>query len=387
MSGKLFIAEWEDIRKGKVSDVYFHRSREIILKKGLDRKVKMEVRAGSLSYPWAIFCGLPEVLHLFEGIPVNLWAMEEGTFFHEEEPVLLIEGRYSDFGVLETALLGFLCQASGIATKASRCKKAAGERMVLSFGARRMHPSISPMIERSAFIGGCDGVAVVKSAEVLGEKPVGTMPHALILLAGDEVKAFKAFDEVMGEDILRIVLVDTMGDEKFTALRAVERLGKRIYGIRLDTPSSRRGNLRKILEEIRWELDLRGFNWVKIFVSGGIDEEKIKELNPYADGYGVGTSISNAPVIDFSLDIVEIEDKPVAKKGKKSGAKQVWRCEECLFSQVLPWKTKEGKCPRCSKPLSPLLVPMIEKGKLAYTPPSPRKIRDRVIQYLRRLED
>src|SRR5436190_1151227 len=85
----------------------------------------------------------------------------------------------TSFGVLETALLGLLCQASGVATVAARCKIAAEGRPVFSFGARRMHPAISPMVERSAYIGGCDGVASVKSAEVIGIQPVGTMAHAV----------------------------------------------------------------------------------------------------------------------------------------------------------------------------------------------------------------
>lgn len=378
----MFTAKWEEIKEGKVSDVYFQRACEIIRKKGIDKKVKVEVRVDSISYDWAVFCGLEEVLHLVKGLPVNLWAMEEGSIFHEGEPVIIIEGKYSDFGVLETAILGFICQSSGIATRASRCKKAAGNRTVLSFGARRMHPAISPMIERSAFIGGCDGVSVIKSAEVIGERPVGTMPHALILLVGDETKAFKFFHEVMGKEILRIALVDTMGDEKFTALRASEALGENLYGVRLDTPASRRGDLKRIAEEVRWELDLRGFRKVKIFVSGGIDEDEIIRLNEFVDGYGVGTTISSAQVIDFSLDIVEIEGVPVAKKGKKSGAKQVWRCSNCFSSRILPWNISGGKCEKCNGKEFPLLKLMVEEGKLKYSLPSPQEIRKKVLKQL-----
>ena len=86
----------------------------------------------------------------------------------------------------------------------------------------------------------------------------------------------------------------------------------------------------KILDEVRWELDLRGFEDVKLIVSGGLDEGDIAELNPHCDGYGVGTAISNAKTIDLALDIVEIEGKPFTKRGKKSGRKQVLRCETCF---------------------------------------------------------
>src|SRR5207245_5069469 len=89
-----------------------------------------------------------------------------------------------------------LCQASGIATMATRCRLAARNRPVYSFGARRMHPAIAPMIERAAYVGGCDGVAAVKSAELIGLDPVGTMAHALILILGEE-RAWRAFDRVV----------------------------------------------------------------------------------------------------------------------------------------------------------------------------------------------
>src|SRR6202007_3467477 len=96
-----------------------------------------------------------------------------------------IEGTYVEWAQYETALLGLLCQASGIATKAARCKKAAGERQVISFGAPRMHPALAPMIERNAFIGGCDCVAATKAAELIDADPMGTIPHALVLLFRD----------------------------------------------------------------------------------------------------------------------------------------------------------------------------------------------------------
>ncbi|MCH7598705.1 MAG: hypothetical protein IH973_03035, partial [Myxococcales bacterium] len=112
--------------------------------------------------------------------------------------VLEIEGRYTAFGVHETALLGLLCQASGVATKAARCRQLAGPRPIISFGARRIHPSLAPMIERSAYVGGCDGVAGIQSAQLIGEEPTGTMPHSLVLLLGGVVPAIQAFFPIGG---------------------------------------------------------------------------------------------------------------------------------------------------------------------------------------------
>jgi len=109
---------------------------------------------------YRVLAGVEEVATLLRDLPVTVRAFPEGAIFGGMQPVLTIEGRYVDYAQYETALLGLVCQASGVATKAARCKKAAGERPVVSFGARRMHPALAPMIERNAYLGGCDGVAV-----------------------------------------------------------------------------------------------------------------------------------------------------------------------------------------------------------------------------------
>jgi nicotinate phosphoribosyltransferase len=379
-----YVATEKEIKEGKVTDVYFQRVAHVLKEKGINPLVKGEIRANTLpeDWRWAVFAGLEELLNLMEGIKVKVKSIPEGTIFFAGEPVLTIEGRYLEFAVYETSFLGFLCQSSGVTTKAARCKKAAEGRGVYSFGARRMHPAIAPMIERNAFIGGCDGVAAVESAMLIGEEPIGTMSHSFILCMRDEEKAFRAFDEILSENIKRICLIDTFSDEKFGAIKAAKALGEKIFGVRLDTPSSRRGNMLKILEEVRWELDLRNFNDVSIFVSGGVDEKVIKELNPYADAYGVGTAISNAPVVDFSFDLIEIDGEPVAKRGKRSGEKQLYRCWECFKDVVTPHGSTLPRCPSCNQEMSPLLSTWMEEGKKVKETPSPREIRDYVLKQI-----
>src|SRR5256712_5292876 len=320
-----------DIKGGEVSDVYFHRTVEILNARGDRKHVKAEVYLKSLpeDWHWGVLAGIEEAARLLEGIQIDVKAMDEGTVFEPYQPVLTLEGVYVDWAQYETALLGLLCQASGIATKAARCKKAAGDRQVISFGARRMHPALAPMIERNAFVGGCDGVAVTKAAELIEADPMGTIPHSLVLMIGDTVEALRAFDAVVDPKVRRVALIDTLQDEKFEAIRVAEALGKDLYAVRLDTPSSRRGAFFRILQEVRWELDLRGFEHVKLIASGGVDEYEILTLNPVADAYGVGTSIASAPVLNFALDIMEIEGRPMAKRGKWSGAKDVLRCRAC----------------------------------------------------------
>jgi len=381
------MASEKDIKSGKISDVYFSRTVQVLKAKGLDRHVCLEVRTKYFpeKWPWAVLSGIEEVAGLLKGLKVKVRAMPEGTVFRVDEPVLSIEGKYSDFAVMETAILGLLCQASGAATKASRCRKAAGKKTLVSFGARRMHPGIAPMIERSAFIGGFDGVAVIKSAELIGEKPIGTMPHSLILLAGDSIKALKLFDEVIDKNVRRVALIDTFDDEKFEAVRVAQAMGDILYGVRLDTPGSRKGNMQQILDEVRWELDLRGYKKVKLFLSGGVDEYQILEYNNLVDAYGVGTSISNAPVINFSMDIVEIEGKPIAKRGKKSGSKELWRCESCFSDIVLPKKSAAPAC-QCGKKMKKVLISLIDGGGISRPLPSPQDIKKYVLKQLEKVE-
>jgi nicotinate phosphoribosyltransferase len=219
---------------------------------------------------------------------------------------------------------------------------------------------------------------------------VGTIPHALILVVGNPVKAFMMFDEVVDDSVRRIALVDTFGDEKFEALDAAKALGERLFAVRLDTPASRRGDFKKIFQEVRWELDLRGYNHVKLVASGGLDEYSIAELNDIVDSYGVGTAISNARVIDFSMDIIEIEGKPIAKRGKLSGVKRVLRCDKCSARRIIPGKSSVNAkgdspvlCSICGGEMKDLLKPLIRQGKIVRDLPSPQKIRQYVLEQLK----
>ncbi len=380
-------AEPGDIIEGRITDVYFDRTMRILRAKKINKRVKAEFIAKNLpeKWPWALLAGLEEALYLMKHLPVKVRAMREGTVFYPYEPVMEIEGMYQDFCVYETALLGLICQASGVATRAARFKKLAGGRTVISFGARRMHPALAPMIERNAFIGGCDGVSVLKSGEVIGEDPMGTMPHALILCFGSTVEALKAYDEVLDPEVKRVALIDTFLDEKFECLNVAEALGKRLFAVRFDTPSSRRGNFFRILQEARWELDRRGYSHVKFYVSGGIKEEDMTVLNPVVDGYGIGTAISSAPVVDFAMDIVEVEGEPLAKRGKWSGSKRVLECQACGRRSIVPYrKRRKEKC-SCGKELRDILVPFLDNGKSLKRPEPHIAVRKRVMENVRDL--
>lgn len=386
---RLYIASEEDILSGLVTDVYFARTREILRAKNIKKKVRMEFHVVKLprNYEWAVFAGLEEALYLLRDKPVTVYAMPEGTLFKPGEPLMIIEGYYDDFAVYETPLLGILRHYSSVATKAARLKRLAMNKTLLFFGLRAVHPAIAPMMDRAAYIGGVDAVSGVASWKYLGLKPQGTMPHALILVFRDQVKAWKAFDEVVEPSVPRIMLVDTLYDERVEALMAAELLGDRLHGVRLDTPSSRRGNMRLIVEEVRWTLDIHGYKNVKIVVSGGVDEREIIELRDIVDAFGVGTSIAMPLSVDISADIVEVFEngawKPLTKRGKLPGAKQVYRRRPGL-NDVITLLDRPGEVP---EGYTPLLRKYIDNGKLVEELPDINTIRNYVLEQLREVPE
>jgi len=351
----------DEILAGKTTDVYFLRTEEVLRQKGINPRVVAEVITTGRG--WAVLAGLEDVAHLMEGKNVDIYAMPEGTIFFPFEPVLQLEGRYLEFARYETPLLGFLCHESGIATKAARIKKAAADVPVVSFGTRRQHPALAAMIERCAYLGGMDGVSCVAGAEVIGIPATGTMPHALIICFGEgrQKDAWKAFDEVVAKDVPRVCLCDTYYDEKKESIMAAEALGASLRAVRLDTPMSRKGDFRRIIEEVRWELDIRGYTHVGIFISGGIDEEDVIALRDLVAGFGVGTSVSNARCIDLALDIIEKDGEPCAKRGKRGGKKQVYRKKGVIEEGKDVIRLANESPP---KDMEPLLKPMMLGGKL-----------------------
>ena len=358
------------IRNGECTDVYFKRVVEVMERDGVNPQVTMEVTAASLPDPWAVFCGLDDVIKLLEGLPVDVDAMPEGTIFCPNEPVLRISGRYRDFAVYETAILGFLCHASGVATAAAHMKMAAAGRPVYSFGSRRQHPAIAAMIERAAWIGGVDGVSNTAAPE--GIPLAGTMPHAFVMCYPTPEDAWLAFAHGAGPDVPRVMLADTFSDEKDEAVRAAACGAE---AVRLDTPRSRRGDLRAIVEEVRWELDIHGYPEVKIFLSGGLTRADVAACRDVADAFGIGGAIANAPVIDFALDIVELKGRAFAKRGKRSGVKQVYELPGG-HRLTLPAQTP------APKDAVPLLVPSVRNGAPVVRPRM-EDARERVLSRLR----
>ncbi|HEX9634773.1 MAG TPA: nicotinate phosphoribosyltransferase [Candidatus Limnocylindria bacterium] len=324
-----------DVLSGETADVYFERARRILAAERLDPVVAMEI------FPRedAILCGAEESLaylreilgnrKLLEPAPI-VESLHDGDPVGRKEVVMRITARYSAFGLYETALLGILAQSTGWATAARRIVEVAAPIPVVSFGARHVHPSVADQMDYASVVGGCVGASTPAGARLAGLSPTGTMPHAMILIFGDTVRAAEAFDRHTDPEVPRIVLVDTFKDEAEESLRVAEALGERLWGVRLDTPSERGRVTPDLVKEVRTRLDQAGHGHVRIVVSGGLDAERIthfKESGAPVDSFAVGSAISDASPIDFTGDLKEIDGRPIAKRGRIPGRTENPRLE------------------------------------------------------------
>ncbi|SFG37466.1 nicotinate phosphoribosyltransferase [Desulfotomaculum arcticum] len=325
---RLFSATHEEIISGLTTDIYFIRTRELLRHLGLDRtRVTAEIFAGKPG----VLAGIEEAKVLLKGLPIEVWALPEGTEFKEKQVIMRITGAYDDFGIHETSLLGILASSSGWATAARRCQEAAGNHKMICFGARHVHPAVAPVMERAAIIGGADGASCILGAKLAGQTPSGTVPHAVMLIVGDTLEVAQTYQRIMPPEAPVIVLVDTFKDEAEEALRVADQMGEKLQGIRLDTPSERGGVTPGLVREIKARLRQAGHAHVKIFVSGGVTPERITLLiEAGADAFGVGSYISGAPAVDMTMDIKEIDGHPIAKRGRIPGITESAGLEKIL---------------------------------------------------------
>ena len=391
LEDRLFwLATEKEVRSAETTDAYFLHTKKVLQRNHIDARVVMEVYAREVPYQenWGVATGIYEAAKLLEGLPVDVWAFDEGSIFVADrntalyEPLMVIEGRYADFVEYENPLLGLLSSSTSVSTRAAKFRLAARDKLLLSFGTRRVHPAIAPMVERACYLSGFDGVSNVLGAKLLKLEPSGTMPHALVQILGSQERAWRLFDETIPKGTPRVALVDTFWDEKTEAIKAFEVLGPKLWGVRLDTPASRRGDFAKIAEEVRWELDIRGGKSVKIIASGRLDEEQIGRLNAVVDGYGVGTAVAYPPVVDLSAKIVEVREGTKsefrAKRGGLGGRKAVHRSPGFQDFVSLEGTSRTNRS-------TAMLKPLLKEGKLVRKMEGTDEIRTRVLAELKQL--
>ena len=328
----------ERMRGGYYSDKYFVRARELMLAEGRGPEVTVQV--------WqqrnAVVAGTDEAigiikLCLTEGYDfgdIEIRSLRDGQRAQPWEPVMSITGPYPAFVHLETLYVGVLSRRTRIATKTRAVVDAAWPRPIMFFPARHDHWMVQTGDGWAAHVAGAIGVSTDAQASWWGSSGIGTVPHGLIAAyGGDTVAATKALAVLMPDDVYIVSLVDFDNDCVGTSLAVARALGKRLWGVRLDTSKMMvdrcmvdemgdidpRGVNPRLVHRVRDALDAAGFGHVQIVASGGFDAEKIRAFEAAkvpVDSYGVGSSLMRGS-FNYTADVVLVDGKPVAKAGRK----------------------------------------------------------------------
>ena len=261
------------------------------------------------------------------GFTGDVWAVPEGTAIFANEPILRIEAQLWQAQLVETYLLNTINYQTIVATKAARIRDVAGKQAtILEFGTRRaFSPQGAVWAARAALAAGFDGTSNVLAALKLGEKPRGTMAHALIMaidaIAGSEDEAFKAFQNYFPDASLLIDTYDTVAAAQ--RLQAQMDAGEiSVRGVRIDS-----GDLGELSQKVRHYLPE-----TKIFASGDLDEWEITKLQQQGaslDGYGIGTKLVTGVTVNGVYKLVEIDTIATMKQSSHKltypGCKQIFR--------------------------------------------------------------
>jgi nicotinate phosphoribosyltransferase len=326
------------MREGYYSDKYFVRAREILLREQHRPCVTMQV----FGKAHALLGGVDEAIAILKLCAdrwdeLQVWALYDGEEVQPWETVMLIEGPYDAFAVLETLYLGVLARRTKVGTNTRRVVDAARPKEVMFFPARHDHWLVQTGDGYAAHIAGAIGVSTDAQASWWGSEGIGTVPHALIAAyGGDTVRASQRFAEHMPPGVRLITLVDFNNDCVGTSLDVARALGARLYGVRLDTAETlvdrsiipqiipQMGSFKptgvnpQLVWAVRRALDREGFQHVKLVVSGGFTVEKIRvfeEQGVPVDAYGVGSSLFQGR-FDFTADVVRVEGAPLGKVGR-----------------------------------------------------------------------
>jgi nicotinate phosphoribosyltransferase len=340
LAPEVFDLPVEKMRAGWYSDAYFNHTRSVLLEDG--RRPHVVVQVFQKKNAW--LGGMDEAIailelcsHGLDGIEIR--ALYDGDRIDPWETVLTIEGDYTAFAHLETAYLGTLARRTLITTNVVRVLEAANGKPIIFMPARHDHHRVQAGDGYAAYVAGQVvgaeiGVTSDEQASWWGGRGIGTVPHSLIAsYGGDTVLAAQKFVEWAPEGMNVTVLVDFENDSVRTALEVADALGDRLWGVRLDTSESlvdrslweEMGDFRptgvneRLVRKVRRALDDAGFGGVRIVVSGGFDESKIRDFEARevpVDAYGIGSSLIRG-ANDFTADVVVTDGKPSGKFGRR----------------------------------------------------------------------
>jgi nicotinate phosphoribosyltransferase len=322
----------------------------------------------------------------------DVHAMPEGTVFFADEPILRVTAPLPQAQLIETRLINILHFQSLIASKAARMMLAAPGKLLVDFGLRRAHGAEAGlMAARASYLAGFAGTATVLAGTRYDIPIFGTMAHSFIQTYDDEAEAFAAFAESRPENLT--ILIDTYDTE--AAARKVVALAPRlaargitVRAVRLDS-----GDLTTLSKSVRRILDQGGLPDVRIFASGGLDEDSVARMlkaGAPIDGFGLGTSLttsSDVPALDCVYKLQEYAGLPRRKRsvGKATwpGRKQVWRhygADDRMTGDVLSLETDQ----QAGEPLIQLVM---QGGRRVSAPPGLVESRARAARDLARLPE
>lgn len=317
-------------------------------------------------------------------------AMPEGTVFFADEPVLRVTAPMPQAQLIESRLINILHFQILIASKAARVALAAPGKLLVDFGFRRAHGAEAGlMAARASYVAGFAGTATVLAEELFGIPSYGTMAHSYIQAHDDEITAFENFARARPNSVT--LLIDTY--DTLAAAKKVVALARRLAadGIEVGAVRIDSGDMIALSKAVRQILDDGGQRKIRIFVSGGLDEDSVAAMiraGAPIDGFGVGTSLTTSSDV-ASLDCVyKLEEYAGVPRRKRSlakqtwpGRKQVWRRyaeNGAMIGDVLSieWDRQPGE---------PLLSPVMREGRRLQPKPSLADIRARSKRELGRL--
>jgi nicotinate phosphoribosyltransferase len=371
------------------------RQRSFLLAAGLEQALRYleNLRVSPQELDWLASTGRfrQNFLDYMAGLRFtgDVHAMDEGTAFFANEPILRVTAPLPEAQLVETRLINILNFQCLIATKAARMMLLAPGKLLVDFGLRRAHGAeAGVMAARASFIAGFAGTATVLAGELFGIPIFGTMAHSYIEAHDDESAAFENFARARPDNLT--LLIDTYDTEaaahKVVALAPrLREAGISIRSVRLDS-----GDLVALSRSVRRILDAGGLTDVTIFASGGLDETSIDAMmraGAPIDGFGVGTSLttsSDVPSLDCVYKLQEYAGLPRRKRstGKATwpGRKQVWRRyhDGRMTGDTLSLESD-------AQPGEPLLRQVMRDGRRVAPPPSLDDIRARAARELKSL--
>lgn len=351
----------------------------------------------------------------------DIYSFKEGSIIFPNEPILTIKANIIEAQLIETFILQTMNHQTLIATKASRIKYSASNKVVIEMGARRAHGLTSSINgARAAYIAGIDATSNVLADQIYGVPSGGTMAHSWVQSYNSEYEAFTTYAKLYPENT--ILLVDTYNTVQSGIPNAIKVINevlkdnpKASYGIRIDS-----GDLAYLSKKARKMLNEAGLQECKIVASNALDEYLIKELLEQGapiDVFGVGERLITAksdPVFGAVYKIVAKEYKndiiPIIKisdnviKITNPHYKKVYRVMDesnraiadyltvhdevidineplLLFDPAHPWKEKLVTNYSVKEMLEPIFI----KGELVYEIPSLNGVRENAIKNLSNL--